>query len=149
MKASGPQRPSGLTFFFPAYNDAGTIASLVIQAVQVGEPAHARFRSDRRQRRQPGRDRQIVEELARTYPQVRAIHHPQQPRLRRRAAHRLRVGNQGAVAYTDGDAQYDPSELEGLWQRLTPETDMVNGLQDQPLRSAAPHRHRPRSTTTW
>src|SRR5687768_983585 len=27
--------PAGLSMFFPAYNDGGTIASLVIQAVQV------------------------------------------------------------------------------------------------------------------
>ena len=35
MPAPGTAPPVGLTFFFPAYNDAGTIASLVIQAVQV------------------------------------------------------------------------------------------------------------------
>ena len=35
MPAPGTATPVGLTFFFPAYNDAGTIASLVIQAVQV------------------------------------------------------------------------------------------------------------------
>src|SRR5690606_12682842 len=35
MRPSGARPPAGLSFFFPAYNDAGTIASLVIQAVQV------------------------------------------------------------------------------------------------------------------
>ena len=29
------ERPHGLSVFFPAYNDSGTIASLVIRAVQV------------------------------------------------------------------------------------------------------------------
>ena len=34
MKVHGNDRPSGVSMFFPAYNDGGTIASLVIQAVK-------------------------------------------------------------------------------------------------------------------
>ena len=34
---SAPPRPPSLSVFFPACNDAGTIASLVIRAVQVAE----------------------------------------------------------------------------------------------------------------
>ena len=32
---AGKTRPPGLSMFFPAYNDGGTIASLVIRAVQA------------------------------------------------------------------------------------------------------------------
>ena len=35
MAEQRTNRPPGLSIFFPAYNDAGTIASLVILAVQV------------------------------------------------------------------------------------------------------------------
>ena len=45
--------------------------------------------------------------------------------------------------YTDGDAQYDPSELETLWPHMTAGVDLQR-LQDQPGRSAASHHHRPR-----
>ena len=35
MSASACARPPGLSVFFPAYNDSGTIASMVIRAVQA------------------------------------------------------------------------------------------------------------------
>ena len=48
-------------------------------------------------------------------------------------ARALRTGFASAtkdlIAYTDGDAQYDPAELEVLWNSLTPEADMVTGFK--------------------
>jgi glycosyltransferase involved in cell wall biosynthesis len=45
----------------------------------------------------------------------------------------LRSGFLGArkelVFYTDGDAQYDPAELEALWPHMTPGVDLVNGYK--------------------
>ena len=35
MSGSSATKPAGLSVFFPAYNDSGTIASMVIRAVQV------------------------------------------------------------------------------------------------------------------
>jgi hypothetical protein len=35
MSLSAPDKPAGLSVFFPAYNDSGTIASMVIRAVQA------------------------------------------------------------------------------------------------------------------
>src|SRR6476660_403085 len=35
MSASPAPKPAGLSVFFPAYNDSGTIASMVIRAVQA------------------------------------------------------------------------------------------------------------------
>jgi len=42
MSLSAPEKPAGLSIFFPAYNDSGTIASMVIRAVQA---AAERFES--------------------------------------------------------------------------------------------------------
>jgi glycosyltransferase involved in cell wall biosynthesis len=121
--------PPGLSIFFPAYNDAGTIASLVIRAIQVAERLTPDFEvivvNDGSRDATP----EIVDELARVYPQVRAIHHAQN----RGYGGALRTGFQTAtkelVAYTDGDAQYDPAELERLWHRLTPDADVVTGYK--------------------
>jgi glycosyltransferase involved in cell wall biosynthesis len=35
MSASPPGKPASLSIFFPAYNDGGTIASMVIRAVKT------------------------------------------------------------------------------------------------------------------
>jgi glycosyltransferase involved in cell wall biosynthesis len=129
MPPSDSTRPPGLTRFFPAYNDAGTIASLVIQAVAVAGRLTPDFEVLVINDGSQDATGQIADELARTYPQVRVIHHPRN----RGYGGALRTGFASAskelVAYTDGDAQYDPSELEVLWKRLTPDADLVNGYK--------------------
>ncbi|HVZ24306.1 MAG TPA: glycosyltransferase family 2 protein [Vicinamibacterales bacterium] len=121
--------PVGLTFFFPAYNDAGTVASLVIQAVQVASRLTPDFEVLVVNDGSQDATGQIADELARAYPQVRVIHHARN----RGYGGALRTGFAAAtkplIAYTDGDAQYDPAELEVLWQRLTDDADMVTGYK--------------------
>ena len=121
--------PRSLTIFFPAYNDGGTIASLVIQAVQVAGKLTPDFEVLIINDGSVDATRDVADELQRTYPQVKAIHHAKN----RGYGGALRTGFSSAtkelIAYTDGDAQYDPREFEELWNRLTPEADMVNGYK--------------------
>src|SRR5438552_3878838 len=94
-------KPTGLSVFFPAYNDNGSADGTAA----------------------------IADELARTYPQVRAVHHARN----RDYGAALRTGFHSAtkdlIFYTDGDAQYDPAELKLLWEKLTPDADLVNGYK--------------------
>ena len=119
----------GLSIFFPAYNDAGTIASLVIRALQVAERLTDDYEVIVVNDGSSDATREIVDELTRTYPHVRAIHHERN----RGYGGALQTGFATAVkelvAYTDGDAQYDPAEFALLWDRLTPESDVVNGYK--------------------
>jgi glycosyltransferase involved in cell wall biosynthesis len=129
MQSESSPRRAGLSVFFPAYNDAGTIASLVIQAVQVASRLTPDFEVIVVNDGSADATREIADELARTYPQVRAIHHAHN----RGYGGALRTGFAAAtkelIAYTDGDAQYDPTELELLWNRLTADADMVTGYK--------------------
>jgi glycosyltransferase involved in cell wall biosynthesis len=122
-------RQAGLSMFFPAYNDAGTIASLVIQAVQVARSLTADFEVIVVNDGSRDATGTIAEELTRRYPEVRVVHHE----VNRGYGGALRTGFAAAtkelIAYTDGDAQYDPSELAVLWQALTQEADMVTGYK--------------------
>jgi glycosyltransferase involved in cell wall biosynthesis len=72
---------------------------------------------------------EIVEELARTYPKVRAIHHGSN----RGYGGALRTGFASAtkelIFYTDGDGQYDPAEMRVLWEKMAAGTDLVNGYK--------------------
>ena len=122
-------RPPGLSMFFPAYNDGGTIASLVILAVQVAAKLTADFEVIVVNDGSSDSTKDILDDLVRRYPNVRAVHHPRN----RGYGAALRTGFAAAtkdlIAYTDGDAQYDPAELPVLWNRLTPDADMVNGYK--------------------
>ena len=79
---------------------------------------------------------------------MRVIHHPGN----RGYGGALRSGFAGAtkewIFYTDGDAQYDPSEMAELWARMRPGVDMVNGYKISRSDPFAPHPHRPPATTT-
>ena len=129
MLQASSGKPPGLSFFFPAYNDGGTIASLVIRAVQIASRLTFDFEVIVVNDGSQDATAQIIDELARTYPQVRAIHHSQN----RGYGAALRTGFASAtkdlIAYTDGDAQYDPAEIELLWNRMAPEADMVTGFK--------------------
>jgi glycosyltransferase involved in cell wall biosynthesis len=129
MSEPRPGTPPGLSFFFPAYNDGATIASLVIRAVQAIGRLTPDFEVIVVNDGSQDATGEIADELTRSYPQVRVIHH----RQNRGYGGALRTGFASAtkelIAYTDGDAQYDPSEIEALWRRLTPDADMVNGYK--------------------
>jgi glycosyltransferase involved in cell wall biosynthesis len=129
MPTGSRSRPLGLSIFFPAYNDAGTIGSLVLQAVQVAAKLTPDFEVIVINDGSVDATRTILDELERTYPQVRAIHHARN----RGYGGALRTGFASArkdvVAYTDGDGQYDPSEFAMLWARLTDDVDMVTGYK--------------------
>jgi glycosyltransferase involved in cell wall biosynthesis len=127
MQSPQTTRPASLSVFFPAYNDGGTIASLVIRAVQVASRLTSDFEvivvNDGSSDATP----EIVDELARTYPQVRVVHHPRNRGYGGALRSGFAAATKDLIAYTDGDAQYDPAELEVLWNRLTPDADMVTG----------------------
>jgi glycosyltransferase involved in cell wall biosynthesis len=129
MSGAAGTRPIGLSIFFPAYNDSGTIASLVIAARQSAQRVTSDFEIIVVNDGSADATPRIADELARTYPEVRVIHHPKN----RGYGGALRSGFAGArkelIFYTDGDAQYDPAELEVLWPHMTAGVDLVNGYK--------------------
>lgn len=129
MSASHHTLAGGLTVFFPAYNDAGTIPSMVIGAVIAARRLTDDFEVVVVNDGSRDGTSEILEELARMCPSLRVVEHPQN----RGYGAALRTGFASAtkefVFYTDGDAQYDPRELTGLWARMTPQVDLVNGYK--------------------
>ena len=119
----------GLSVFFPAYNDSGTIASLVITALHTARELTADFEIIIVNDGSADATAQIADELARTYPEVRVVHHTRN----RGYGGALRSGFEAAtrdlVFYTDGDAQYDPKEMAVLWAAFNDGVDLVNGYK--------------------
>ena len=122
-------RKPGLSVFFPAYNDSGTIASLVITAIQAARRLTPDFEIIIVNDGSADATPQIADELAATYPEVRVVHHERN----RGYGGALRSGFDAAtrdlVFYTDGDAQYDPAEMAILWERFDDSVDLVNGYK--------------------
>ena len=123
------ERKPGLSVFFPAYNDSGTIASLVISALRTARTLTSDFEVIIVNDGSADATADIANELARTYPEVRVVHHDRN----RGYGGALRTGFETAtrdlVFYTDGDAQYDPAEMAVLWEAFNESVDLVNGYK--------------------
>ena len=128
MAASRDRKP-GLSVFFPAYNDSGTIASLVITALKTARRLTPDFEVIIVNDGSADKTAEIADELARTYPEVRVIHHDRNRGYGGALRSGFAAASRDLVFYTDGDAQYDPGEMETLWHALNDDVDLVNGYK--------------------
>jgi glycosyltransferase involved in cell wall biosynthesis len=121
-------RTLSISAFFPAYNDAGTIPSMVVTTLltlrEICHDYEVIVINDGSQDHTP----QVLDELARIYPdEVRVIHHVKNKgyggALRSGFAHATKEW----IFYTDGDAQYDPRELKLLAAHVSDQVDFING----------------------
>jgi glycosyltransferase involved in cell wall biosynthesis len=129
MDSGRTERPDGLSIFFPAYNDVGTIASLALVAHMTAReitPDHEVIVVDDGS---PDHTGELLDEMARHFPWLKVVHHPHN----RGYGGALRTGfataSRELVFYTDGDAQYDPREMKRLYEALANDVDFVNGYK--------------------
>jgi glycosyltransferase involved in cell wall biosynthesis len=119
----------GLSIFFPAYNDAGTIASLAIVAHMTARSLTDDYEVIVVNDGSPDHTGELLDEMARVYPWLKVVHHARN----RGYGGALRTGFETAckelVFYTDGDAQYDPREMLELFAALRDDVDFVNGTK--------------------
>lgn len=120
---------NGISAFFPAYNDGGTIASMVLSAILVLGKLTDDYEVIVVNDGSRDYTSEILDELERRYDRVRVIHHEKNKGY----GGALRTGFSQAskefVFYTDGDAQYDVRDLAGLWKEMNDSIDMVQGYK--------------------
>jgi glycosyltransferase involved in cell wall biosynthesis len=118
-----------LSIFFPAYNDAGTIASLALIAHMTARQLTDDYEVIVIDDGSPDHTGELLDEMARHFSWLKVVHHG----TNRGYGGALRTGFQTAskdlVFYTDGDAQYDPREMTRLFEAFGPNVDFVNGLK--------------------
>ena len=120
---------SSVTAFFPCYNDAPVIGSLVEAVHEVLRESVDAFEVVVVDDGSEDDSLAVLREVAGRLANVRVVVHERN----RGYGGALRSGFEAAtkelIAYTDGDAQYDPAEIEVLWNRLTDDADLVNGYK--------------------
>ena len=118
-----------ISVFFPNYNDGGTIASMVLEALRTC----ARMTNDYEviviDDASTDYSPELLDDLAAQYDHLRVIHHKQNADYGGALRSGFAAAGKELVFYTDGDAQYDPRELVALMARLTPRVDWVQGYK--------------------
>ena len=125
MEARGPS----LSIFFPCYNDAGTIASMVSGADEVTREATDDYEIIVVDDGSTDSSREILRGLARHYDRLRLVFHERNAGYGAALRSGFAAATKDYVFYTDGDAQYDVFELRKLLPVLQDGVDVVNGYK--------------------
>ena len=118
-----------ITVFFPAFNDEASIAPLVTSALAVLSTLTNDYEvivvDDGSTDRTPA----ITDEMARSLPKVKVIHHPGNQGYGAALRTGFREASKDFIFYTDGDGQYDVRELLSLYSLMSEDVDVVNGYK--------------------
>jgi glycosyltransferase involved in cell wall biosynthesis len=126
--APSTSRP-GISVFFPAFNDAGTIASMVLVALKTCEKLTADYEVIVVENGSTDYTVEVLEDLASTYSKLRIFTHREVLGYGGALRKGFKEATKELVFYTDGDAQYDPHELALLYAALRPDVDIVQGYK--------------------
>jgi glycosyltransferase involved in cell wall biosynthesis len=119
-----------LTIFYPCYNDGGTIATMIIRGIQIGQMVAEDYEILVINDGSQDDSYLILEEMVRLYSgKVRVIHEEHPSGYGGVLRKGFAQAKKDWIFYTDGDAQYDPRELQVLVESLHSDVDMVNGYK--------------------
>jgi glycosyltransferase involved in cell wall biosynthesis len=130
--SSDPVNPAvqAVSVFFPCYNDEATIARMVQVAVAtlarigVRDPEVIVVNDG-----SSDRSAAILDDLMSREPLLRVVTHDRNRGYGGALLSGFEASKQQWVFYTDGDGQFDPSELELLVQRASDGVDVVQGYK--------------------
>jgi glycosyltransferase involved in cell wall biosynthesis len=118
-----------ISVFFPAFNDAQTISALVTRALRILPDITEDYEVLVINDGSTDQTAAVIDELARTFPKVRAIHHESNQGYGAALQTGFSLATKDLVFYTDGDGQYDVNELTRLLPLMTEGVDVVNGYK--------------------
>ena len=119
----------GISVFFPAYNDGGTIASMVLSAILVLQSLTDDYEVIVVNDGSSDYTKDILDELERQYEVVRVVHHERNKGYGGALQTGFATASKDFIFYTDGDAQYDVRDLPLLWEQMQDEVDLVQGYK--------------------
>jgi glycosyltransferase involved in cell wall biosynthesis len=124
-----PPTPS-LSVFFPAYNDAPSLPSLIQNTFEVLRSHVDDFEVIVVNDGSFDMTGEVLAALAREYaPRMRVITHPENRGYGGALRSGFAAATKDLVFYTDGDGQYDVRELPKLLDKMSPDVGLVNGYK--------------------
>ena len=119
------KKPPSITVFFPCYNEQENVTKVARQAIAVLEALHADYEVIIVNDGSADQTGPRADQIAAEHPRVRVVHHPRNLGYGAALQSGFRAATKDLVFYTDGDAQFDLSELPPLLP-LMQEYDIVS-----------------------
>lgn len=120
-------KPS-ISVFFPAYNDEKSIPILIKKV----EPMLKKYTSDYEiiivDDKSPDNLAKVADNLAKKNKHIKVVHHKTNKGYGGALKSGFKTASKDLIFYTDGDGQYDPSEIARLLPHIN-KYDMVNGYK--------------------
>src|SRR5262249_31766805 len=121
---------SSLTIFFPAYNDGPSLPALVEQAFRTARQVTEDFEVVVVNDGSLDNTDQVLAELSASLgPRLRVVRHAVNQGYGGAVRGGFAAATKDYVFYTDGDGQYDITELPRLVQAMAPGVGLVNGYK--------------------
>jgi glycosyltransferase involved in cell wall biosynthesis len=121
--------PMSLSVFFPCFNDAGTIGSLVAAADMVASKYTRDYEIIVVDDGSTDTSRELLRKLQAAYPCLRLVFHEKNAGYGAALRSGITAATKDLIFYTDGDAQYDVLELRKLLAVMQDGIDVVNGYK--------------------
>ena len=124
------QFDSGVSVFFPAYNDALSLPALLERTFETLRRIAVNYEVIVVNDGSTDDTAEVLEGLREKYaPLLRIVSHAGNRGYGAALRSGFAAATKDYIFYTDGDGQYDPAELERLLSAVTPGTDLANGYK--------------------
>lgn len=126
---ANPQPRKSISVFFPVFNDQETIGALTAKALAVLPTLTDDYELLLIDDGSTDASGKVADDLASNQEHVRVIHHPSNQGYGAVLRTGFRYSTKETIFYTDGDGQYDVSELALLVPLMSDGVDVVNGYK--------------------
>lgn len=121
-------KPS-ISVFFPCYNDEKSIGNLAKKVFLVLEKISSKYEVIVIDDGSTDKSQRILQKLSQSFPELKIIFHEKNLGYGATLASGFKTAQHDLVFYTDGDGQYDISELPLLLSLMTEDVDFINGIK--------------------
>lgn len=129
MKKLEFSEKDSLSIFFPCYNDAQTIKTLVENSFLTLRKILSDFEIIVIDDKSEDNSRQVLLNLKKRYPKLKLIFHEKNQGYGGVLRSGFNNTTKNLIFYTDGDGQYDVKELPILLKLMTDDVNFINGIK--------------------